>query len=156
MENKISKRLLDIVNALPLKDGIRVLEIGCGPGALAREISKRVGNGHILAVDRSAKAIQQAVSRSQQEIETGQLSFRQSAIETFELEPNEKHFDIAVAVRVGALDGRHPEIEKQSLTKIANALTKKGKLYIDGGNPLQEIDVSRNVGGQIKLQRSRR
>jgi hypothetical protein len=45
----------------------------------------------------------------------------------------------AIAVRVGALDGRHLEIEKQSLIRIAKALTKKGKLFIDGGNPLKEI-----------------
>ena len=110
MGNKLSKRLLEIVNALPLSDGLRVLEIGCGPGAMAREISKRIGTGHILAIDRSSKAIQQAISGSASEIATGRLSFRVAAIETFELESNEKRFDIAVAVRVGALDGRHPEI----------------------------------------------
>jgi ubiquinone/menaquinone biosynthesis C-methylase UbiE len=66
MESKLSKRLSDIVSALPLKDGVRVLEIGCGPGAMAREISKHIGKGHILAIDRSAKAIQQAISGSQQ------------------------------------------------------------------------------------------
>jgi len=139
MAPKISTRLLEIVNALPLREGIRVLEIGCGPGAMAREISRRIGNGHILAIDRSAKAIQQAISGSQTEIKSGKLSYRQVAIEKFELEPNEKPFDIAVAVRVGALDGRHPEIEKQALTNIAKALTKTGKLFIDGGNPLKEI-----------------
>jgi ubiquinone/menaquinone biosynthesis C-methylase UbiE len=129
MDSKLSKRLAEVVNALPLKDGIRVLEIGCGPGVAAREISRRIGNGYILAIDRSAKAIQQAVAGSKPEIETGRLAFRQVAIEKFELETNEKHFDIAFAVRVGALDGRHPEIEKQSLIRIAKALTKKGKLY---------------------------
>src|SRR5688572_23614428 len=130
MDNKLSNRLLEIVEALPLKKGIRILEIGCGPGAMAREISKRIGNGHILAIDRSVKAIQQAISGSRAEIETGTLSFRHSAIEQFELAPGEKQFDIAIAVRVGALDGRHPEIEKQALKQITKALTKKGKLYI--------------------------
>ncbi len=143
MESNLSKRLADIINALPLRDGIRVLEIGCGPGAMAREISKRIGKGHILAIDRSAKAIQQAIASSQTEIETGTLSFRQIAVEKFELEHSEKLFDIALAVRVGALDGRHPEIEKQALLKIAKALTKKGKLFIDGGNPLKEISVEK-------------
>lgn len=141
MENKISKRLLEIVEALPLTDGIRVLEIGCGPGAMAREICKRIGKGYILAIDRSAKSIQQAISGSQNEILQGNLSFRQVAVEKFKLEPNEKLFDLAVAVRVGALDGRHPEIEQQALQNIAKALTKKGKLYIDGGNPLKEIKL---------------
>lgn len=141
MANKLSKRLLDIVEALPLTKGMRVLEIGCGSGAMAREISKRIGNGHILAIDRSAKAIKQAVSSSQTEIANGRLSLKQMAIEKFNLDPKEGGFDIAVAIRVGALDGRHPEIEKQSLLNIANALTKDGKLFIDGGNPLKEIKL---------------
>jgi ubiquinone/menaquinone biosynthesis C-methylase UbiE len=113
MAQKISTRLLEIVNVLPLKEGIRVLEVGCGPGAMAREMSTRIGNGHILAIDRSSKAIQQAIAGSQKEISTGKLSFRQVAIEKFELEPDEELFDIAIAVRVGAFDGRHPEIENQ-------------------------------------------
>ena len=141
MKSKLSMRLADLVNALPLKDGIRVLEIGCGPGAMAREISGRIANGHVLAIDRSAKAIQQAMMGSKAEIETGRLSFRQAAIEEFDLQPGEKPFDIAIAVRVGALDGRHPESEKQALAKIAKALDKEGKLFIDGGNPLKEIDL---------------
>jgi cyclopropane fatty-acyl-phospholipid synthase-like methyltransferase len=143
MDNKLSKRLTDIVAKLPLKDGLRILEIGCGPGAMAREIAKRIGSGHILAIDRSAKAIQQAIAGSNAEIETGALLFRQIPIEKFELEAKERPFDIAVAVRVGALDGRHPEIEKQALIKIAKALTKTGKLFIDGGNPLKELPLDK-------------
>jgi len=149
MANKISQRLLEIVNALPLREGIRVLEIGCGPGSMAREISTRIGNGHILAIDRSAKVIQQAISGSQTEMESGNLSFRQVAIENFEIDANEKPFDLAVAIRVGALDGRHPEIGKLALSNIKKALAKNGKLFIDGGNPLKEIpleDYMKRVG----------
>jgi ubiquinone/menaquinone biosynthesis C-methylase UbiE len=135
----ISKRLTDIVNALPLTDGIRVLEIGCGPGVAAREVAKRIGRGHILAIDRSSKAIQQAVKGSETEIKSGRLSFRQAAVEDFELEKNEEPFDIAFAARVGALDGRHPEIEAQALAKIKKALRKRGRLFIDGGDPLREV-----------------
>lgn len=141
--NKLSRRLADIVNNLPFKDGIRLLEIGCGPGVMAREISRRIGTGHILAIDRSAKAIQQAIAGSKAEIESGSLLFRQTPIEKFELEANEKPFDIAVAIRVGALDGRHPEIEEQALIKIAKALTKNGKLFIDGGDPLKELPLDK-------------
>lgn len=112
IDGKLSSRLNDVVQGLPLKNGVRVLEIGCGPGAMAREISRKIGQGHILAIDRSAKAIEQALAGSQEEIATGKLSFRQVAVEKFELEPNEALFDIAIAVRVGALDGRHSEIEK--------------------------------------------
>ncbi len=55
---------------MPLHNGIRVLEIGCGTGAAAaREIAKRIGSGNILAIDRSAKAIQQATPNSNKEIQ---------------------------------------------------------------------------------------
>lgn len=141
MKNQVSKRLKEIIDALPLKPGLRVLEIGCGPGVMAREMAKRIGSGHVLGIDRSGKAIRQAIAGSGEQIQMGTLSFRQVAIEEFELQPGEERFDIAVAVRVGALDGRHPELEQQSLTRIAGALTGKGRLFIDGGNPLREISL---------------
>ncbi len=143
--NNLSNRLLEIVVALPLKPGIRILEIGCGPAAMAREISKRIGDGHILAIDRSDKAIQQALLGSKTEMESGRLSIRKISIENFELLPGEEPFDFAVAIRVGALDGRHPELEKESLERISKALKKNGTLYIDGENPLKEIKFGTSI-----------
>ncbi|MER9232151.1 class I SAM-dependent methyltransferase [Mesorhizobium sp. M0622] len=141
MANDLSPRLLAIVDALPLRQGMRVLEIGCGPGAAAREIARRIGGGHVLAIDRSAKAIAQARAASQAEIAAGRLSLRQIAIEDFELEADEKRFDIAVAVRVGALDGRHPEAGKIALRRLGGVLAAQGRLFIDGGDPLREIAI---------------
>lgn len=55
----LSPRLAAIVDALPLRPGSRVIEIGCGEVA-ARAVAERVGpTGHVLAVDKSAKAIEQ-------------------------------------------------------------------------------------------------
>ncbi|MEO9336345.1 methyltransferase domain-containing protein [Mesorhizobium sp. SB112] len=139
MANILSPRLKAIVNALPIAEGMRVLEIGCGPGAAAREIAARIGRGHVLGIDRSAKAIAQAKSASVSEIEAGRLSFRHIAIEDFELATGEARCDIAFAVRVGVLDGRHPENEHRARQRIAAALVPDGRLFIDGGDPLQEI-----------------
>ena len=135
----LSPRLSSIVDALPLRDGMRVLEIGCGPGAAAREVTRRIGGGHVLAIDRSARAITQARAASAAEIAAGRMRLRQIAVEELELEPGESPYDIAFAVRVGVLDGRHPEREAEARRRIAAALTENGRLFIDGGDPLREI-----------------
>lgn len=141
MPQKLSPRLLEIVHALPLKKGIRILEIGCGPGAAAREIVNRIESGYVLGIDRSAKAIEQAIKNSQAEIKKGKLAFRQVSAEKLELAEGEPLFDFAFAIRVGALDGRHPEIEKAVIQKIKQTLKKNGKLFIDGGNLLKEVKL---------------
>jgi SAM-dependent methyltransferase len=143
MSRSLSVRLRTVVDALPLWEGVRVLEIGCGTGAAAREVARRVGHGRVHAVDRSAKAIATAVSGSRTEIEAGRLSFQQIAIEEFELPEGEARFDLAFACRVGALDGRHPEAGQRARLRIAEALTPTGRLLIDTGDPLTEVQLLR-------------
>jgi cyclopropane fatty-acyl-phospholipid synthase-like methyltransferase len=53
----LSTRLAAIVEALPLTPGIRVLEIGGGPGATAKAVIERIDDGHTLMIDRSANSI---------------------------------------------------------------------------------------------------
>jgi protein-L-isoaspartate O-methyltransferase len=134
----LSARLQTIVDALPLRPGMRVLEIGCGPGAMARALAARIGDGHVLAIDRSEKAIDQAHARSKDAIAGGNLEFRQCAAEHFVLAPGERPYDLAVAIRVGALDGRDPEAGTMARAAIKAALIPNGKLFIDGGDPLRE------------------
>jgi cyclopropane fatty-acyl-phospholipid synthase-like methyltransferase len=121
----LSARLAEIVDALPLRPGMRVLEVGCGPGAAAREVARRIGDGHILAVDRSARAIDQAAAASRDLIQSGRMSLRHVAAEDFELLPGERPFDLAFAVRVGALDGRHPQAGERARERIAAALPRR-------------------------------
>lgn len=147
MADDLSERLQAIVDALPLAPGLRVIEIGCGPGAMARAIARRLAAsaggrpGHVLAIDRSVKAIAQAGTLCRAEIAAGLLSLRQVAAEDFVLEPGEALYDLAVAVRVGALDGRHPEAGRHARARIAAALVPGGRLVIDGGAPLRDVDL---------------
>lgn len=138
-----SDRIRDFVAALPLRPGMRVLEIGCGPGVAARLVAARVAPGLVLAIDRSATAVAQARAGSAAEIAAGVMLVRQSAIEDFALDEGEAPFDLAFAMRVGALDGRHPELEQRALSRIAAALVSGGRLFIDGGAPLREIALPR-------------
>jgi ubiquinone/menaquinone biosynthesis C-methylase UbiE len=143
MAEKLSKRLAEVVAALPLKPGMRVLEIGCGPGAAARAVAEIVSpKGFVLAIDRSDKAIAQAVEGSQDLIESGALGFLEMHVERLDI-GKRKPFDLAFAIRVGVLDGRHNEMRDWSLMKIGKALKPGGKLYIDGGDPLQELPLPR-------------
>lgn len=139
MNGDLSPRLSAIVAALPLRPGLRVLEIGCGPGAAARVVARLIGDGFVLGIDRSAKAIAQAIAGSHAELASGRLAFRQVAIERFELEDGEAPYHIAFAVRVGALDGRHPQLEQLTHERIRRALIPGGRLYVDGGAPLRQI-----------------
>lgn len=141
--NALSPRLRAIVDALPLRPGLRVIEIGCGPGAAAREVADRVGpGGHVLAVDRSASAIARLTRSAPELIASGRLTARQSTAEQLELDGGEELYDLAFAVRVGAFDGRHPGAGALARERLARALVPGGLLLIDGGDPLREVDLS--------------
>lgn len=138
----LSPRLAEIVDALPLRPGMRVVEIGCGPGAAARAVAARIGpDGHVLAVDRSAKAIAQVRRSCADVIESGLLTARQVPAEDLRLERGEPRYDLAFAIRVGALDGRHPDAGALVLERLRDMLVPGAALYIDGGDPLVEVSV---------------
>lgn len=142
MAEPISSRIEDYVASLPLRAGMRLLEIGCGPGVAARLVSRQVGDGFVLGIDRSAKAIRQAEAGSQAEMATGRLGFQVVAIEDFERRADQPMFDLAFAMRVGALDGRHPELEAKALARIKAALRPDGMLHIDERPPIRACDIS--------------
>lgn len=125
-------RLAAIVDALPLTPGMRVLEIGCGPGAAARAVANRLTTGRIVAIDRSAAAVAAARRACADEIAAGRLDVRQVAIEDFVREPGEPPFDVVFAVRVGALDGRHPVAGRAAWARITAALATGGQVLLDG------------------------
>jgi SAM-dependent methyltransferase len=130
-----------VVDALPLRPGMRVLEIGGAPGAAAKAVAHRIGDGHILVIDRSATGIAVTERNAAAEIAAGLLSVRHVAIEDLELHPGEPPFDLAFAIRVGALDGRHPRAGVRARQRIAAALTPTGRLFIDGGDPLRPVEL---------------
>ena len=141
MTHGTSPRIAAALAALPLRPDMRVLEIGCGPGVAARAVSRVLIAGKIVAIDRSAKAIAQAVAGSAEELESRRLEFRQVAIEDFVLDPGEPPFDLAFAMRGGALDGRHPELERQAMARLKGALQPGGLLVIDDRAPVRATDI---------------
>lgn len=136
----LSPRLAALVAALPLSPGLRVLEIGCGPGAAARAVAGRLGpGGTLLAIDRSPRAI--ALARRAGPLPAARLDFRCIAVGDFVLAADEPRFDLAFAFRVGALDGRHPEAGRRALARLAAALRPGAPLFVDGGDPLRRLGL---------------
>lgn len=133
MAAALSPRLRGVLDALPLRPGLRVVELGGAPGALAREIAAAVApDGHVLVVDRSARGIALTERACAAEVAAGLLTTRCAAAEELVLEPGEGRYDLVVANRVGALDGRHPAAGEQVLTRLADVLTPDGSLWVDG------------------------
>jgi hypothetical protein len=136
----LSERLARIADALPVEPGMRVLEVGCGTGALALELASRVApDGQVLATDRSATAIEQVRTRCEAAIALGVLDARCAAASELALAPDEQPYDLAVAIRVGALDGRHPDQQDAALAGIRSMLVPDAPVFVDGGDPLREL-----------------
>ena len=139
----LSPRLAAIVEALPVSPGMRVLEIGGAPGAAAKAVCELIApGGHILVIDRSAKGVALIERNASAAIASGLLSVRHVAAEDFMLAPGEPPFDLAFAIRVGALEGRHPRDGIRARQRIRQALAPGGRLLIDGGSPLREVDLA--------------
>lgn len=90
------KRRKAVLQALALRPGESVLDIGTGPGFVALEMAEAVGaNGRVLAIDRSeamlALARKRCSSLPQVEVESGDAT---------SLPAGDSEFDVAVSVQV--------------------------------------------------------
>jgi SAM-dependent methyltransferase len=144
MARTVSPRIARFVDRLPLGPGLHVLEVGCGPGVAARAVAARIGDGRVVAIDRSARAIALAMTGSAAEIATGRLSFRHVAVEDFVLTAEDRPFDIAFAIRVGALDGRYPDLGGRALMRLRAALRPGGLLFVDDAEPVPRDRIARD------------
>ncbi len=102
----MSERLRSVVEQLDIQPDDRVLEIGCGHGVAATLVCERLEEGHLTAVDRSAKMVQAATRRNAAYIEAGRAEFLVATLEDLDLE--DRRFDKIFAVRVGLVH-REPE-----------------------------------------------
>ncbi|HZO59289.1 MAG TPA: class I SAM-dependent methyltransferase [Solirubrobacterales bacterium] len=92
-------RLRSIVDALDIRPGDRVLEVGCGHGVAATFVCERLVSGRLTAVDRSPKMIEAATRRNAEWVEAGKAEFLVRDLEDLDL--GDRRFDKIFAVRVG-------------------------------------------------------
>lgn len=117
----------------------RVLEIGCGHGVEATLVCERLEEGHLTAVDHSAKMIQAATRRNAAYIDAGGAEFLVATLEDLDL--GDRRFDKIFAVRVG-LFHREPE---RARSIVERWLAPGGELFVFYDQPSGSAAGTRQV-----------
>jgi ubiquinone/menaquinone biosynthesis C-methylase UbiE len=110
----VSDRLRAVVEALDVRPGDRVLEVGCGHGVAASLVCERLDGGHLVAVDRSPKMVEAAMRRNIEHVRAGRAEFLVAHLESLDL--GDRRFDKILAARVG-LFHREPERAHELATR---------------------------------------
>ncbi|MBL7946084.1 MAG: methyltransferase domain-containing protein [Flavobacteriales bacterium] len=128
-----------------LRDGSRVLEIGCGIGTVTSLLAKAVPNGRILAVDISPKSIEIA---SQNLRKYGQVEFLVSDMRDFEVTHRYdlvvlpdviEHIPLVDHARLFATIARHMAPDGRVLINVPNAELLE-YLHVHDPSVLQVLD----------------
>lgn len=108
MSSGATQRQAWIIDQISLREGDRVLELGCGHGVAASLLCDRLGAGTYLGVDRSAKMIAAASERNRRHVSEGRAAFQGSSVIESDLEGS---YDWVVAIHLPVLDRGDPRDE---------------------------------------------
>ncbi|MGY1651901.1 methyltransferase domain-containing protein [Geodermatophilus sp. SYSU D01119] len=100
MTARASDRLAFVAGVVAAAPGERVLEVGCGAGVLVTELAAAVGEGSVVAVDRSARMAAATARRNRAAVEAGRVRVHAAPLVDAGLDG--ERFDAAVAVDVRA------------------------------------------------------
>lgn len=103
----------------------RLLEFGCGPGVAAELVCARLTRGSLLAVDRSAVAVEKTRRRNADHLRAGRLEVRECALVDLRLPAGA--LDKAFGVNVNAFWTGSAEGE---LAVLRAALRPGGRLFV--------------------------
>jgi SAM-dependent methyltransferase len=113
------------VALLDPRPGLRLLEVGCGAGVAAALVCARLGDGHLLAADRSAVAVRRTAERNAAHVAAGRLTVRQAALADLDLPDG--GIDAAFTVNVNLFwTGRCD----REVAVLARALRPGGRLHV--------------------------
>jgi cyclopropane fatty-acyl-phospholipid synthase-like methyltransferase len=141
-------RLRQVVEALGVRPGDRVLEIGCGHGVAVSEVCARLVDGHVVALDRSAKMIEAARRRNRAHVDAGRAVLHAVALADADLAG--LRFDRVFAVNVRALWS--PPEAARSLEIVRGLLAPGATLHAflaqppGWGDPGRRRALAREVG----------
>jgi cyclopropane fatty-acyl-phospholipid synthase-like methyltransferase len=113
------------VETLAIEPADRVLEIGCGSGVAAAMICDRLGEGRMLAIDRSSVQIERARRRNEPHLASGRLSLE--TVELADLDVGDARFDKVFAINVN-LFWLGPATAE--LASVRHAMATGGMLFL--------------------------
>lgn len=139
-----------IVSLLNIQPGIRVLDLGCGPGRHSLELARR--GYHVIGVDRTRKYLDDAVEKAKKE--DLNVEFICEDMRTF-CRPDT--FDVVINMFTSFGYFEDPEEDRHVVTNIYRSLKSGGVLLLEtnGKEVLARIFLERNweeVDGVIVLQ----
>jgi len=112
-----------IASEVPIEAG-RLLDVGCGPGALDRRIARERPGLRVVGLDESEAMIRRASKRAG----PPNLDFKRGAVETTSFG---EEFDFALSV----LSFHHWEEPEAALAAVHRALKPGGRFWIYEGDP---------------------
>ena len=114
---KASQRQVDAVEALGIKPGDRVLELGCGHGVAASLVCERLGDGgRLLAIDRSQKMVDAAEERNAEHVAAGRATFLCTTFEDADF--GGERFDVIFGIHFPPQLRHDPEGTRQRVERL--------------------------------------
>ncbi|TQM03027.1 SAM-dependent methyltransferase [Pseudonocardia kunmingensis] len=144
----VPERIRWAVDLLDPRPGDRILEVGCGPGVAAALVCARLSTGRMLAVDRSAVAVERTTRRNADHVAAGRLEVRRCTLDEVD---GERSFDAAFAVDVNLFWVRDPAAELQVLRRT---LRPGGRLHVlyGAGGPTTADRITAPVAAALHAQ----
>jgi len=138
----VPERISWAVEQLDVQPTDRLLEIGSGRGVAVELICRQLDGGHVVALDRSAKATDAAAQRNARYAAAGSASFEAISVEDAEL--GEAQFDKVFAINVNLFWTRSASLE---LAAVKRALVPSGRLYLFYEPPSagRAVDIAERV-----------
>ena len=149
MSPKLPERIAWAVELLDVRPDDQVLEFGCGSGVAAAAIADRLTGplGRLVAIDRSATAIERARARTAAHIAAGTVELHRVDLAGFRSEPH--RFDVAFGVNVNVFWISSADDE---LRVLASALRPEGtlRLIYEGPPGSGAPDVGPTVAARLE------